>query len=214
MNAPTDAPLDCGLCPRLVGSRRAVINGSGPLPARVMVVAQNPGGEEERAGYPLCEKGWSGSRVRDKLLPLAGLDPAEVRFENIARCRPPRAKGGDLPLLPSEIANCAPFLQAAIDACRPAVILAVGAPALRWFVPDAKLGEAHGQPLPWRDCVVVGMYHPAAAHPTRNPGLAQVMVEDWTRLGELLKGIPERGLGEYREVSAIQVFGFLECSYE
>ena len=196
-----NAPSDCVLCPRLVQSRRAVVNGSGPIPARVLVVAQNPGREEEIAGYPLCEKGWSGSRVRDKLLPLAGLTAEEVRFENIARCRPPRGKKGDLPLLPSEIANCAPFLTAVIEACQPQIIVAVGAPALAWFLPEAKLAATHGQPQPWRGAFVVGMYHPAAAHPTRNPGLAQVMIEDWTRLGELVRELPAQTLGEYRAVT-------------
>ena len=201
MNAPTN----CARCPRLVASRHVVVNGSGPIPARVLVVAQNPGREEEVAGYPLCEKGWSGSRVREKLLPLAGLDPAEVRFENIARCRPPRGKKGDLPLLPSELANCAPFLTAVIEACQPQIIVAVGAPALAWFLPKAKLAATHGQPQPWRGAVVVGMYHPAAAHPTRNPGLAQVMVEDWTRLGETVRGLPQQALGAYREVKGPEV---------
>ena len=209
MNAPTD----CALCPRLVGSRRAVVNGSGPLPARVLVIAQNPGREEEIAGYPLCEKGWSGSRVREKLLPLAGLDPAAVRFENIARCRPPRGKRGDLPLLPTEIANCAPFLAAVIEACQPQIIVAVGAPALSWFMPNAKLGVEHGRPLRWthsgRAMWVVGMYHPAAAHPTRNPSLAQVMIEDWTRLGETVRELPEQGLGEYGEMVGEEVRQFL-----
>ena len=206
MNAPTN----CALCPRLVGSRHAVVNGSGPLPARVLIIAQNPGREEEIAGYPLCEKGWSGSRVRDKLLPLAGLDPTAVRFENIARCRPPRGKKGDLSLLPSEIANCEPFLTAVIEACQPQIIVAVGAPALAWFLPKAKLTATHGQPQPWRGAVVIGMYHPAAAHPTRNPGLAQVMVEDWTRLGGFLKDKPTIGLGAYREVTTKDIQSFLE----
>ena len=191
------APTDCALCDRLCRSRKAVVNGSGPLPARVLVVAQNPGREEEIHGYPLYEKAFSGSRLRDSLMPLAGIDPALVRYENIVRCRPPRGRQGDLPPKSAEIANCRPFLLAAITACEPQLIITLGAPAFNWFFPRAKLDLTHGRMLHWGQTQLVPMYHPAAAHPRRNPRLADVMIDDWQRLGELQAGQAPGTLGRY-----------------
>lgn len=208
-----DAPKDCSLCPRLVESRVAVVNGKGPMDAEVLIVAQNPGEWEEVLGYPLCEKGWSGRKVRDKLLPLAGLTPEEVRWENIARCRPPRMpKGGDYPPTAKEVSACRGFLLSTIQTVAPKVIITLGAPALDWFFPDAKLSSVHGQRLEWEyvvcncgnaggvnrvdcdldcvgtvhSCVLVPQYHPASATPNRSPKLALVMTHDWEQLGEYL----------------------------
>ena len=198
------APEDCALCPRLAESRRAVVNGSGPLPSRVLVITQNPGREEEIAGEPLV--GWSGQKL-DYLAGLAGLAPGTYRKENVARCRPPRGPKGDLPLRPDEIRNCAPFLKASIATCNPAVIVTLGAPALRWFLPNAGLASAHGRPHTWpqpetNDTItIVPMYHPAAAHPSRNPGLAPVLIEDWTRLGTILAGTEQSALGAYTQAT-------------
>ena len=104
-----NAPLDCSLCPRLCQSRLAVVNGSGPVPADIMVVAQAPGRDEERAEIPQPLVGWSGKRLREKLMPLANINPATVRYENIVRCRPPVKKGGDMPPTAAEVANCRQF---------------------------------------------------------------------------------------------------------
>ena len=223
-----NAPSNCNFCPRLAASRHAVVNGAGPLPSRVLVVAQNPGREEELQGAPLV--GWSGRKL-DYLAGLAGLHPGTYRKENVCRCRPPKGPKGDLPLKPAEIANCAPFLRAAIVACQPEIIVTLGAPALRWFVADGKLDQTHGKvqevyleysdnslprilcdsdnrvagggDLLHRKVIVVPMYHPAAASPNRNPGLATIMVEDWTRLGGLLAGVTQAGLGNYVAVEEI-----------
>ena len=139
------APPDCPLCPRLCRSRKAVVNGYGPLPARVLIIAQNPGREEEAQGRPLV--GWSGRVLRERLLVLAGIDPESVRYENIVRCRPPRkadGKGDDVPKA-AEVAACRGFLEAAIAACQPEIIITLGQPALAWFIPGGKLSALHGR---------------------------------------------------------------------
>ena len=53
------AQANCDGC-ALMHSRRKVVNGSGPLTAKVWVVGQNPGVHEELVGYPLASKGFSG----------------------------------------------------------------------------------------------------------------------------------------------------------
>lgn len=208
-----DAPPDCARCPRLVESRVAVVNGAGPLPSDVLIVAQNPGRAEEIDGEPLI--GWSGRKLVF-LASLAGLvvlppedewdglskdDRAAVfavarhslRRENIIRCRPPRSVGGDDTPTPTEIKNCRPFLEQGIALANPKVIVTLGAPAWKWFNSGSSLSVAHGWPSVWVDQdynarTVIPMYHPAAAAPHRRPYLEKLMKLDWAYLGEFLAG--------------------------
>ena len=201
------APTDCSRCTRLCLSRKMVVQGAGPLPADILVVAQAPGRLEEIHGYPLYEKAWSGSRLRYKLMPLAGIDPEQVRYENIVRCRPPRHKGGDDPPTAGEIKKCAPFLLEVIteafngvsDPC----IITLGIPAWKWFNTEYALSTSHGFRMTWThpdtndSIMIVPMYHPAAATPNRTPALAKVMISDWKYLGEVLAGRGEESKAEF-----------------
>ena len=117
------APNDCLLCPRLCVSRKAVVNGVGPLPADILIVAQNPGAKEESANPPVPLIGWSGQRLA-VLCQQAGFSLLDTRRENIVRCRPPKApKGGDSTPTKAEIEQCAPFLLAVIEECKPRIII-------------------------------------------------------------------------------------------
>ncbi len=191
-----NAPADCPRCPRLCASRKAVVNGFGPEDARIVVVGQGPGRIEEKRLRPFC--GWSGDRI-EYLLGLAGIDPDTVRLENITRCRTPRGKGGDLPPRPEEIAACREFLLAGLT--RAEVVIAVGAPALRWFFPKESIANVHGRALTWthsngNTLTVFPVYHPAAAHPSRNPSQVTVQIEDWRQIGEVLR---EGAAADHRE---------------
>jgi len=147
------APEAYDLCPRLYSSRKRVVNGFGPQPAAVMVIAQNPGQKEEAFNRPLHPRGYSGRKLRDDLLPLANIDPLAVRYSNVNRCRPPKKKGGggDETLTAKEIAACRPFLLEEIRATQPKIIITLGAPAFKWFFPDKKFSEWHGRRLEWID---------------------------------------------------------------
>lgn len=200
----TTAPPNCTRCPRLCASRRMVVNGVGPLPASIMVVALMPSRRDERHGYPLYEESWAGSRVRERLMPLAGINPEEVRYECVVRCKPPRWRGKDEPPTAGEVKKCSSFLLAAILEARPDTIITLGAPALRWFTKENSLSSAHGLPTSWihpetgMEIAIVPMYDPNAATPG-HPQLAKVMVADWKYLGEVLAGRGEEARGEYLE---------------
>lgn len=65
------------------------VPGEGPSPARVMIVGEAPGFEEERSGHPFV--GASG-RELDKMLHEAGLLRSECFVTNVSRQRPPDNK--------------------------------------------------------------------------------------------------------------------------
>ena len=225
------APLNCDLCPRLCASRGAVVNGSGPQPADVMVVTDHPIKMDERHGLAVYFKGWMAKRLRNILLPSAGFNPDDVRFENLIRCRPPKKQGkpGDEKPKPAEITACTPFLIEEIRATQPKLIITLGDAALRFFDPTRRLASSHGQEFNWAlppkitfkhitedadltlpdmpDAIrIVPMYHPLAAGPGRDPHLAEVMLTDWAWLG----GKQKETLGEYTLVTGEEMAQILE----
>lgn len=229
MNAPTD----CALCPRLCASRKAIVQGWGPLDADILVIGQGPGDKEERHKPPMPLVGWSGDRMVylfaiGGILPLPDWDEMDrvetkewyraaradlpVRLENITRCRPPRNRTGDLPPKPDEIANCRDFLLDTIAGMKNLrFIITLGAPALKWFKSEGKITEIHGKPFNWNhpdmndSIMIVPMYHPAAAHPTRAPELVATMLADWKRFGEIYRDVAFGQLGQYSGVSPSRV---------
>lgn len=62
------------------------VHGSGPMPARVMIVGEAPGAEEEASGKPFV--GMSG-RELDRMLGEAGIARSECYVTNVCRIRPP-----------------------------------------------------------------------------------------------------------------------------
>jgi len=62
------------------------VHGSGPLPARIMIVGEAPGADEERLGRPFV--GVSGHEL-DRMLGEAGISRSECYVTNVCRIRPP-----------------------------------------------------------------------------------------------------------------------------
>lgn len=97
-NPYTQLPFYAGLKQCRACSARSealqVVGGSGPVDARMLVLGQNPGDEEDRAGVPFI--GQSGQEF-DSWLPLLGLDRTKLMVTNVVHChttknRVPRAK--------------------------------------------------------------------------------------------------------------------------
>lgn len=110
---------DCTKCPNLVESRSQIVNGVGPLDAKLIIVGEAPGENEDKQGEPFVGK--SGDLLNDELS-KNGVERDEVRITNTVRCRPndnrdPRK---------SEIKNCFGYLENEISIIDPEVVLPVG----------------------------------------------------------------------------------------
>ena len=73
-------------------SKRPTVQPSGPIPARIMIVGEAPGEEEERYGKPFI--GYSG-KLLDEMLASVGIARGECFVTNVSRVRPP---GNDISL--------------------------------------------------------------------------------------------------------------------
>jgi uracil-DNA glycosylase family 4 len=92
--------------------------------ARLMLIGEAPGAEEDRQGKPFV--GASG-KLLDRMLATIGLDRGSVYITNVIYWRPP----GNRSPTQAEIAACQPFLERQIALLEPDLIVFVGGIAAR-----------------------------------------------------------------------------------
>ncbi len=159
--------LECDKCPALCESRKQIVNGRGPKDARVVIVGQAPGREEDRRGQPFI--GPAGKTLY-QWLEEAGIDAdRDVYYTNAVRCIPPMKDNKEREPTDEEIANCHDFLLDEIDEINPDIIIPAGAVALKALYDDAhKITAMRGTVL-WHDELDIKMLpilHPSAAFHT------------------------------------------------
>jgi DNA polymerase len=126
---------NCSLCQ----SRHNTVFGTGDQNARVMVIGEAPGEEEDRQGLPFV--GRAGLLLNQMLL-AAGLSRESVYIANILKCRPPGNRTPDV----EEMKACHDYLQQQIDLIQPEVILAAGGIAAKNLLQsDEAVGRLRGR---------------------------------------------------------------------
>jgi uracil-DNA glycosylase family protein len=123
-----------------------VVFGAGPKTARVIFVGEQPGDQEDRQGEPFV--GPAGAML-DKALAEAGIPRNQVYITNAVKHFKwePRGKRRmhKKPRV-SEIKACRPWLEAELDAIRPAVLVCLGASAAQAILGSQfKLMRQRGQ---------------------------------------------------------------------
>lgn len=101
-----------------------LVFGDGDPAARIFLIGDGPGAEDDRTGRILS--GPPG-RLLERMLKSAGLRREEVYIANVLPWRPP----GSRPPTPAEIAICLPFLERQIELVAPDLILCLGAAPAR-----------------------------------------------------------------------------------
>ncbi|MGB4681858.1 MAG: uracil-DNA glycosylase [Dethiobacteria bacterium] len=116
----------CRLC-RLRSGCTQVVFADGSPNARLMLVGEGPGAEEDRLGLPFVG---AAGKLLDRILEAAGLKRSELYIANVVKCRPP---GNRLPAA-DEVAHCLPYLKEQIRLVNPQLIVCLGALATRTLI--------------------------------------------------------------------------------
>ena len=138
--------------------------GAGPVAARIMLVGEQPGHEEDLAGAPFV--GPAG-RILDRALQEAGIDRREVYVTNVVKHFKWEAKGkrrihakpGQL-----EISACLPWLEAEVDLVKPEALVCLGATAAQALLgPKFRVTRQRGEWVSarWAPSVMATV-HPSA----------------------------------------------------
>ena len=111
----------CRKCRLWQGAKHAV-PGEGPHNAKIMIVGQNPGAEEDETGRPFV--GRAGKYLTETLAEF-GIKREDVYITNIVKHASPRNRKPH----PDEVAACLPYLTAQIGITKPKIIVLLGASA-------------------------------------------------------------------------------------
>ncbi|MFF3498446.1 UdgX family uracil-DNA binding protein [Streptomyces sp. NPDC003247] len=149
LTALREAAAGCRGCPLHRDATRTVF-GEGAADARVMLVGEQPGDQEDRQGRPFV--GPAG-QVLDRALAQAGIDPGEAYVTNavkhfkFTRAEPRKRRIHKAPTL-REAAACAPWLAAELAVVEPELIVVLGATAGKALLGSSfKVTEARGTVL-------------------------------------------------------------------
>lgn len=159
------APRSLDECRRCELWRNATqgVPGQGPASARVMVVGEQPGDQEDLQGAPFV--GPAG-RLLDTAFERAGLARERVYMTNAVKHFKwePRGKRR-LHKTPAqqEIEACGYWLESELDAVRPAVVVALGATALKAVLgkKTVTISKVLGMAIEQEGRTVIATYHPS-----------------------------------------------------
>jgi uracil-DNA glycosylase len=163
----------------------------GPKRARLMMVGEMPGDQEDRAGRVFV--GPAG-RELDKALHAVGIERADVYITNVVKHFKFEERGKRrIHQKPGkrEVDACMPWLRAELDVVKPTALLLLGATAAKALLGAGfRLTESHGQPI---ECelaeLVVATIHPSAILRARDDASRQAQRRAFT---EDLRVIAER----------------------
>ncbi len=172
--------LACSRC-NLAQTRTNVVFSDGNPSARLVVVGEAPGAEEDRTGRAFVGRA---GKLLDLLLGTIGMARESSAYIcNVLKCRPP----GNRNPLPGELEVCSPFLRRQIELIVPEAILALGAVSGQFLTGKGlPLGQLRGEVYSYGGAPVVVTYHPAAL--LRNPGWTQATWDDLQLLRQVLDG--------------------------
>jgi DNA polymerase len=147
---------------RVLGTLRpTMVFATGNPDARLMLVGEAPGYDEERKREPFV--GAAGQKLND-ILKAMGLDRAEVYISNIVKFRPALARQATNNRKPSpeEIAACLPFIHNEVEIVRPDCIVALGGTAAEGLLGlGGPVGSMRGSWHEFAGVPVRVTYHPS-----------------------------------------------------
>ncbi len=126
----------------LKNSATQLVFADGAPGAKIMIVGEGPGADEDRIGRPFVGRA---GQLLDRMLAAIGLDRSKVYIANVVPWRPP----GNRTPTPQELALCLPFVRRQIELVAPDFLVLLGASAAQTLL-DEKEGimRLRGH---WRD---------------------------------------------------------------
>lgn len=169
--------VSCEKCP-LNRSRTNAVPGEGPTSARIFLIGEAPGRDEDEQGRPFV--GRSG-KLLTELLREAGIDRRGVFITSSLKCRPPRNRNPKV----LELDTCRPYLHRQIAVVKPRIIVTLGSFGLKaLFGRSKELVSCRGKVLRFNGIPVLSTYHPAAI--TYNRRIRNKIIGDLRKAARLV----------------------------
>jgi uracil-DNA glycosylase len=147
----------CTACPELAQTRATVVVGDTPAAARLLIVGEAPGANEDLEGRPFIGKG---GQLLDELMAQAGLQRADAAVLNVLKCRPPSNRTPSR----AESKRCTGWLDRQVELLDPELVFTLGRTSLTWALgADVTIEGVRGRVHDWRGTRLIASYHPSAA---------------------------------------------------
>jgi len=163
----------CTRCP-LWQSRTIAVPGEGKSSAKVLLIGEGPGKQEDETGRPFVG---SAGRYLDHVLKGTQFTRADFFITNIVKCRPP----GNRTPKTLEVDTCTSlYLFKQIALIRPKLVLLLGSTAVKTMLGLKSVEEARGRIVEHDGRKYLASYHPAVRFYREE--LAQKIKEDFRLL--------------------------------
>ena len=189
-----EAAASCQACD-LHQCASQVVFGQGPANAKVVLVGEQPGDQEDRLGQPFV--GPAG-QLLETVLQSAGIPRSSIYVTNVVKHFKFTQSGPRrLHKKPSsrEIYACRPWMEAELAIIDPAVVVCLGStPAQTLFGRDFRVTNQRGQVRPTDWCrQTIATWHPAAIlrmpDGERKSAMRDELTRDLAMISELVPGI-------------------------
>ena len=166
------------VCPNLAKTAKHLVFGEGNPDAAAMFIGEAPGKNEDETGKPFVG---AAGRFLNELLESIGLEREDVYITSILKYRPPNNRDPK----PEEKDEFWPYLLKQLEVIRPKLIVALGRHSTNCFLPELKIGQAHGKPVSWQGWTILPLYHPAAA--LYNSSTRQTLIDDFAVISKFIR---------------------------
>jgi uracil-DNA glycosylase len=147
------------LCPLKRTATNTVFMDGNPA-ARIVIIGEAPGAEEDRTGRPFVGRA---GQLLDRMLAAIDLDRSQVQITNVIYWRPP----GNRKPTAAETAACLPFVLRHIALARPRVLVLAGGTAASTLLPVTDgITRLRGR---WFELAVPGLDAPVPTLPMFHP---------------------------------------------
>ena len=168
-NALSELKNICAQCKacELSKTRTSVVFADGNADAKIMLIGEAPGADEDATGTPFVGRA---GQLLNQFLTEAGIDrKKDLYICNTIKCRPPQNR---VPTNEEKIA-CQAYLAGQISIIKPKIILLCGSTAANSFIKeDFKISQIRGKWLNiFDDIEVMAIFHPS--YLLRNHSLEQ-----------------------------------------
>lgn len=151
-----DAARQCRNCD-LCRTRSSVVLSRGNPQAKLMIIGEGPGQNEDETGLPFVGRA---GQLLDKILASAEIDKEkDVYICNVVKCRPP---GNRVPTK-EEMEKCSIYLEAQLQFVQPKLILLAGSTALQAVLQvKYPISKVRGKWFDFKnDARVMPIFHPS-----------------------------------------------------
>lgn len=160
---------NCQKC-KLSHTRTNIVFGVGSEKAKLLIIGEAPGYDEDIKGEPFVGKA---GQLLTRMLKAINIERSDVYITNVVKCRPPHNRN----LLNDEISKCESYLLKQLRIIKPKIILALGNFAAQTLLHTSTgITKLRGKFYSYHEIKLLPTFHPAAV--LRNPSLRKPVWED------------------------------------